>query len=179
MVKTMEETLYSKMMNGMLKQLEKLAAESKKYLLQPVQFRQAFSQFTYGAAQILQLVSSPAIRINDKDGETHFIVAGEKWKLFAGMINIQHTVNVTETTITCTNPVHMCVETFNVEANDIMTAINNYEAVYNDGIVAVMKINDKMNALAELTSCGDQHKGMTEIIEELKKTGEALNKYYK
>lgn len=175
----MEETVYSKMMNGMVKQLEMLTAESKKYLLQPAQFRQAFSQFTYGAAQVLQLVSSPAIRISDKDGETHFIVAGEKWKLFAGMMTLQYTVNITEVTITCTNPVHMCVETFNVVADNIMTAIYNYESVYNDGIIAVMKINDKMSALAELSSCGDQHKGMTEIIEELKKTGEALDKYYK
>lgn len=178
----MEETFYSKMMNGMLKQLELLANESKKYLLQPAKFRELFGQFTYGAAQVLQLVSSPAIRITDKDGEIHFIVGGEKWKLFAAMMSIDHeysTDGEKQATIVCTNPVQMCVESFEVTAINILTSMNDYEKIYNEGIISVMKINDKMNELAALTSCGDQQSGMLGIIEDLKKTGELLDNYYK
>jgi len=172
----MAETIYKKMMSGAFEQLQKLLDESKKYLLQPPTFQRAIGEFSFGVSQLLQLFANPALKIKDTEGLSHFIVGGEKWKLFVAWKLIEQ--GSPEAKIVCTNPVAMAIEEFNVNDACLCTCFAQYEAIYNEGIMQVMMTNDKMNTIAAMQTCGDQHKTMTEILETLHAMGDALDKYY-
>ena len=172
----MAETIYSKMMTGCFAQLQKLVDESKKYLLQPPAFQRCIGEFSYGCSQLLQLFANPALKIQDTEGENHFIVAGEKWKLLVAWNLIEK--GAADATIVCTNPIALAIEEFIVNDAGLTACFAGYEALYNEGILNVMKINDAMNDLGKMQSCGDQQKAMVDILDQLHAMEKVLNEYY-
>lgn len=172
----MAETIYSKMMTGCFAQLQKLVDESKKYLLQPPTFQRCIGEFSYGCSQLLQMFANPALKIQDTEGGNHFIVAGEKWKLFVAWKLIDK--GAAEATIVSTNPVALAIEEFTVNDAGLSACFAGYESLYNEGIINVMKINDAMTDLGKMQSCGDQQKAMAAILDQLHAMGNTLNAYY-
>lgn len=169
--------IYNQMLSGVVRSIDELASESQKYLLENEKFGQCAQYFIQIVGQAIQIINTPAIRLVDTAGEDHYIVAGEKWKVFAAII-----ADIPGTAlrpIVATNPFTMKVDRYETTKENAMEALVNYEETYNQTIDAVMEINMKMVNLQNMTSNNDKVKVMREIGEIIKELQNYMTDYYK
>ena len=140
-----------------LDNLDALLKECRNYLLQKEVFERGIAAWQQQAAGMLQLITTPAIPIMDVNGKIHFIVAGEKWKLFM-RINLFYSEKGNEgcSKMMCTNPVDFTCDEFEVYKADIIKSLRDYEEIYDAAIKDVMAINDKVASLKDIISNGDK-----------------------
>lgn len=169
--------IYNQMLSGVVRSIDELASESQKYLLENEKFGQCAQYFIQIVSQAIQIINTPAIRLVDTAGEDHYIVAGEKWKVFAAIIA---GIPGTELRpIVATNPFTMKVDRYTITKENAMEALVNYEETYNQTIDAVMEINMKMVNLQNLPSNNDKVKVMREVGEIVKELQNYMTDYYK
>lgn len=137
--------------------LDSLLKECRSYLLQKDVFDRGIVAWQQQASGLIQLITTPAISIRDVDGKNHFIVAGEKWKLFM-RLNLFYSERGNEgrSKIVCTNPVDFTCDEFEIDKACVIKALRDYEEVYDAAIKDVMSINDKVATLQNLNTNGDK-----------------------
>ena len=159
--------------------LDAILDEAKKYLLSNDMFVRCIVQFQQNAGQLINIISSPAIRINDTSGKVHFMVAGEKWKLFmAANFFYAPGGNEGHKVINCTNPITYKFDTFVVSKEDAIKALNDYEEVYDRSIKNVMDINDKVSSLAELQQNSEKLNVLREVVTMIRNGIKANRDFY-
>ena len=117
--------IYNQMLSGVVRSIDELASESQNYLLEKEKFGQCAQYFIQIVSQAIQIINTPAIRLVDTNGEDHYIVAGEKWKVFAAII-----ADIPGTAlrpIVATNPFTMKVDRYETTKENAMEALINYE----------------------------------------------------
>lgn len=159
--------------------LDKLLDEAKKYILSNDMFVRCIVQFQTTAAQIINIISTPAIKVVDTSDKVHFMVAGEKWKLFMAA-SFFYSPNGDEgnKVINCTNPITYKFDTFTVSKQGAIRALNDYEEVYDQSIRTVMDINDKLSTLADLKQNSDKLNVLREVVTMIRKGIEANRELY-
>ena len=168
------------MVDMAITELDKILDEAKKYVLANEMFMQYIVQFQKYAANLISIMSNPAIRVNDVRGKVHFMVAGEKWKLFmAAQFFYAPDGNEGTKFISCTNPISYKYDTFLVSKNDAIKALNDYEEVYDMSIQTVMDINDKVASLANMTSNSDKLNVLREVVVMIRNGIETNRSVYK
>jgi len=147
----------NKMIDTAIDNLDKILIESRKYLLQKEVFDRCIAAWQRQATDLIQLITTPAIAIRDVNGKIHFMVTGEKWKLFM-RLNLFYSEKGSEgrSTIICTNPVEFICDKFEVDKSCVIKALRDYEEIYDASIMDVMAINDKVAALQSLNSNGEK-----------------------
>ena len=141
----MEERITNQMqmvINNTIAQMEKLVNDIETNIDKPTNFNLAIRTFNNAAAELISFISNPAIRVVDTSGKSHFMVGGEKWKLFM-TINLFYSLNGDEGVreIVCTNPVDLKCDKFIISKTAAIEALRNYESLYDTGIQHVMTIN--------------------------------------
>lgn len=180
----MEESKVVIDMNSVIDQavteLDKMLDEAKKYILSNEMFIRYVVQFQQAAAQLINIISTPAIKVTDIQGNVHFIVAGEKWKLFmAAQFFYSPNGNEGQKVINCTNPITYTYDTFTITKNEAISALNNYEEVYDISIKNVMDINDKVSSLSSVNSNTDKLNILREVVGMIRKSIETNREIYK
>ena len=168
------------MIRTSLDEMDKCIDEARKYLLQQQVFNQFIGAFSQNASQLLALVSNPAICIVDKDGNKHYMVGGERWKLFM-ITTFFCSVDGNEgcKVIKCTNPATNSVDEFCTTKELARRALEEYESVYDLGIQQVMDINDKMSGLVKLQNNSDKLNVLSEVSKMIRESIEGQLDLYK
>ena len=166
------------MIDNALGMLESLLNESRKYLLQTDMFNKYMQEFSGGVAQLLNSLMTPPIAVHDVNGKSHFIVPGERWKLFMrASFFYSDAGNEGVSEVTCTNPVTLSADTFKVSKADCIKALQNYESLYDRGIQTVMKINDMMLEIQKKNSNSEKLNGTLDILGMIKATLKEQREY--
>ena len=152
------------MIRASVDELDKCTTEAKKYLLQGDMFNRYIGAYAQNASQLLSLVSNPAICVLDIEANRHFMVGGERWKLFmvAALFTRENGTDGIKT-IKCTNPATNSVDTFTTSKQQATQALEEYETMYDQGIERVMRINDLMSGLYKIESNSDKLKVLEEV----------------
>lgn len=160
--------------------LDKCIAEARKYILQTEVFNQLIGAFSQNASQLLALVSNPAICVLDKQGNKHYMVGGERWKLFM-VTEFFNSVDGDEGSkiIKCTNPSTNSVDEFCTTKELAKRALEEYENVYDMGIERVMAINDKMSGLINIQNNSDKLNVLAEVAGMIRESIEGQLALYK
>ena len=169
--------IYNQMLSGVVRSIDEVASEAQKYLLENEIFGKRAQMFIQIVSHAIQIINTPAIRLVDINGEDHYIVAGEKWKVFAAII-----ADIPGTAlrpIVATNPFTMKVDRYETTKENAIEALVNYEETYNQTIDAVMEINMKMVNLQNLPSNNDKVKVIREVGEIIKELQNYMSDYYK
>lgn len=160
--------------------LDKCITEARKYILQTEIFNQIIGAFSQNASQLLALVSNPAICVLDKQGDKHYMVGGERWKLFM-VTEFFNSVDGDEGSkiIKCTNPSTNSVDEFCTTKELAKRALEEYENVYDMGIERVMAINDKMSGLINIQNNSDKLNVLAEVAGMIRESIEGQLALYK
>lgn len=160
--------------------LDKCITEARKYILQTEIFNQIIGAFSQNASQLLALVSNPAICVLDKQGNKHYMVGGERWKLFM-VTEFFNSVDGDEGSkiIKCTNPSTNSVDEFCTTKELAKRALEEYENVYDMGIERVMAINDKMSGLINIQNNSDKLNVLAEVAGMIRESIEGQLALYK
>lgn len=160
--------------------LDKCITEARKYILQTEIFNQLIGAFSQNASQLLALVSNPAICVLDKQGNKHYMVGGERWKLFM-VTEFFNSVDGDEGSkiIKCTNPSTNSVDEFCTTKELAKRALEEYENVYDMGIERVMAINDKMSGLINIQNNSDKLNVLAEVAGMIRESIEGQLALYK
>lgn len=164
-------SVYSTMMNSFVKQLNALVDANKRFLLNKDNFDRGLQQFEMGVAQLMQIINNPAIRINDMDNTTHYVVGGEKWKVISAILTEDYIM-------TTTDPFRVCIDKFETNKEKALECLKGYELTYNVMINKTMLINDQLNAIHSATSNNDKIKSMTAICDVITTAIEEMNTLY-
>ena len=176
----MDETkvnLFSQMLNGITSNIDMLVTQGQKLIFEKEKFAQLTNTYVQLIGQTIQLINTPAILIKDTNDKDHYMVAGEKWKLFSALV-----LPINETDLrsfVVTNPFIMKADEFTTTKIKVIEAIMNYEEVYNKTIDMVMNLNLLIIKLQNQTSNGDMLNVMRESKDLLIEYKDYTNDYYK
>lgn len=176
----MDETkvnIFSQMINGVTANIDMIITQGQRLIFEKEKFAQLANTFVQLIGQSIQLISTPAILIKDTNDNDHYMVAGEKWKLFSALV-----LTIDETDLrsfVVTNPFSMKADEFTSTKLKVTEALMNYEEVYNRTIDVVMNINLLMVKLQNQTSNGDMLNVMREAKDLLTEYKDYANDYYK
>lgn len=176
----MDETkvnLFSQMLNGITSNIDMLVTQGQKLIFEKEKFAQLANTYVQLIGQTIQLINTPAILIKDTNDKDHYMVAGEKWKLFSALV-----LPINETDLrsfVVTNPFIMKADEFTTTKTKVIEALMNYEEVYNKTIDMVMNLNLLIIKLQNQTSNGDMLNVMRESKDLLLEYKDYTNDYYK
>ena len=159
-------------------QIKMLMDNARKVLLDTNQFNEMMSNIVYGLSQGMQIINNPAILVRDIDNNAHFMVGGEKWKLFSAMVLWGQVTETTNFTMKCTNPINNTYDVFETTRDKVQTAIIEYEKIYDENIELIMEINSMMNEIQQKPSNGDKLKAMELVLDRFNNAIDAMNAYY-
>ena len=159
----------SKMVEDSIGGLYKIIEEAKKYMLQKEMFDRFIGMYQSEAANLLQMITAPAIVIRDVTGKIHYVVAGEKWKIIMTQLYF-YSINGNEgqRVLNCTNPIDFKFDSFVVDKACCSKAMKDYEELYDAGIKQVMEINDKVMSLASLNTNGEKLDVLVKVTDMIK-----------
>ena len=172
------DNIYSVMTAQLTSQIRMLMDNARKVLLDNNQFNEMMSNIVYGLSQGMQIVNNPAILIKDIHDNSHFMVGGEKWKLFSAILLWDKVNETTNFTMKCTNPINNSYDVFETSREKVQNAIIEYERVYDENIELIMEINTMMNQIQAYTSNGDKLKAMEQVLDRFNAAIAAMNMYY-
>ena len=178
----MEEKVTSSMqlaINNTISQMEKLVNDIEANINQPTTFNMAIRTFSGAASELISFISNPAIRVVDTSGNSHFMVGGEKWKLFIS-IDIYHSVNGNDEIreMTFTNPVDLKYETILISKRAAAQALQDYESLYDSGIQNVMRINAEAANIAKASTNIEKVAVLRKTIELIKEAMKVQLDFY-
>jgi len=147
-----------------LKTLDNLVTEARKYVLQGDFMNRYIAAYNGVAAQLISIVSTPAIPVRDTGNKVHYMPSGEKWKLFmAATFFYQIDGNEGVKEMSCTDPFTCKFETFTIDKKRAITALNDYDSIYNQCMIKVMEINDKVASIAGINGNSEKLDRLAEV----------------